>query len=56
MMAKQFGEEARSWTDLADVASEMGHAEWRNELLSFLLYPPEPVPASSPVVPLRRAV
>ncbi|HYH48026.1 MAG TPA: hypothetical protein VEG38_00625 [Acidimicrobiia bacterium] len=54
-MAKKFGTDPGSWADLADHAPDRGHADWRNDVLSFVLYAPEPRPESV-VTPLRPAV
>jgi hypothetical protein len=62
-MAIQCGDDPGSWAALADFASDLGHADWRNELLSFVLYPPDPRPVhrvearpEPRVTPLRPAV
>ena len=55
-MAKTFGEDAGTWATLADFASELSYADWRNEILSFLLYAPHPQPRRPAVTPLREAV
>ena len=43
-MAKTFGDDPRSWSALADFAADRAHADWRNDILSFLLYAPDPEP------------
>ena len=55
-MAKQLGDDPRSWSELADFATDRGHADWRNDILSFLLYEPDPQPVLPVVTPLRQAV
>jgi hypothetical protein len=55
-MAKTFGDDAGTWAALADVASDLSYADWRNEILSFLLYAPDPRPRDAGVTPLRKAV
>ena len=55
-MAKTFGDDAGTWAALADVASDLSYADWRNEILSFLLYAPDPRPRRPAVTPLRKAV
>jgi hypothetical protein len=55
-MAKQFGDDPRNWSELADFATDRGHADWRNDILSFLLYEPDPEPVLPVVTPLRQAV
>ena len=56
-MAKTFGDDPRCWSELADFAADRGHADWRNDILSFLLYTPDPEPELFPVVTrLRTAV
>jgi hypothetical protein len=55
-MAKRFADKPESWSALADVASELSYADWRNEILSFLFYAPEPRPVDPVVMPLRPAV
>lgn len=55
-MAKTFGEDPKDWAALVDFASELGHADWRNEILSFLFYAPDPRPDDPVVRPLRPAV
>ena len=41
-MTKTFGDDPRNWSELADFASDLGHADWRIEILSFVLYAPDP--------------
>ena len=55
-MAKTFGDDPRSWSELADFAADRGHADWRNDILSFLLYDPRPEPELPVVTQLRTAV
>lgn len=55
-MAETFGDDPRSWSDLADFALDRGHADWRNDILSFLLYAPNPEPEFPVVTRLRTAV
>ena len=55
-MAKRFSDDPAGWADLADLAPDRGHADWRNEILSFLLYPVDPKPLQSVVTELRQAV
>jgi hypothetical protein len=55
-MAKTFGDDPLSWSELADFAADRGHADWRNDILSFLLYAPDPEPDLSVVTQLRTAV
>jgi hypothetical protein len=55
-MAKTFRDDPRSWSDLADFAADRGHADWRNDILSFLLYAPAPEPDLPGVTQLRTAV
>lgn len=55
-MAKSFGDDPRSWSELVDFAPDRGHADWRNDILSFLLYDSEPQPELPVVTPLRQAV
>lgn len=55
-MAVKFGDDPRSWSELVDFATDRGHADWRNDILSFLLYAPEPEPLVPVVTPLRPAV
>lgn len=57
-MATMFGDDPCSWSELADFATDRGHADWRNDILSFLLYAPEPEPEPGlrVVTPLRPAV
>jgi hypothetical protein len=55
-MAKRFSDDPAGWADLADLAPDRGHADWRNEILSFLLYPVDPKPLQSVVTELRHAV
>ena len=43
-----------SWAALADFASDRSYADWRNEILSFLLYSPDPRPAPQAVVTVLR--
>ena len=47
-MAKTFGHDPRSWAELSDYAPERGHADWRNDVLSFLLYGAETLPPLRP--------
>ena len=57
-MTKQFtSDDPAGWAALADFASDLGYADWRNEILSFLLYAPDQRPAPQAVVTeLRPAV
>jgi hypothetical protein len=55
-MALKFGDEPQNWTDLVDFATDLGYADWRDEILSFLLYPAEPRPEPATFIPLREAV
>lgn len=55
-MAKTFGDDPRSWAELADFAMDRGHADWRNDILSFVFYTPDPQPELPVVTPLRPAV
>ena len=55
-MVKGFSDAPASWADLVDFAPDRGHAEWRNEILSFLLYAADPEPMQSVVTQLRPAV
>ena len=55
-MANQFSDDLVNWAALADFAPELGHADWRDEVLSFVLYPAEPRPAQPVVTRLRPAV
>jgi hypothetical protein len=55
-MAKTCGDDARNWAALADFASDLSYADWRNEILSFLLYAPDPRSRRPVVTPLRKAV
>jgi hypothetical protein len=55
-MARTFADNPGSWSELADFASELGYADWRNEILSFLFYAPDPRPVDPVVTPLRLAV
>lgn len=55
-MAKRFSDDPAGWADLADLDPDRGHAEWRNEILSFLLYAAEPEPLQSVLTRLRPAV
>lgn len=55
-MAKRFIDHPAAWADLADLAPDRGHADWRNEILSFLLYAADPEPLQSVVTELRPAV
>ena len=55
-MAMRFSDDPGGWAELADLAPDRGHAEWRNEILSFLLYAADPEPILSVVTPLRPAV
>ena len=54
-MTKMFRDDPGSWAELSDYAPDRGHADWRNDVLSFLLYAPEPRPQTV-VTPLRPAV
>lgn len=55
-MAKRFSDDPAVWADLADLVPDRGHADWRNEILSFLLYAADPKPRQSVVTELRQAV
>jgi hypothetical protein len=55
-MARQFGDDPASWADLADFASDLSYADWRDEILSFLFYAADPGPPQQVVTVLRRAV
>jgi hypothetical protein len=55
-MANQNSHDPVNWAALVDFAPELGYADWRDEVLSFLLYPAEPRPAQPVVTRLRRAV
>ena len=55
-MAKQIGDDPRSCSELADFATDRGHADWRNDILSFLLSEPDSEPDLMVVTPLREAV
>jgi len=55
-MAKHFGDNPQSLSELADFATDRSHADWRNDILSFLLYEPDPQPQLPAVTPLRQAV
>ena len=55
-MAKRFDDDPAGWAELADFASDLSYADWRNEILSFLLYAADPKPPQSVVTPLRPAV
>jgi hypothetical protein len=53
-MSKQFSDDPTNWAALADFAPDRGHADWRNEILSFLLYTPDPWPAPEATVTVLR--
>ena len=55
-MVMRLSDEPAEWADLADFAPDRGHADWRNDILSFLLYAPDPEPLPWVVTPLRPAV
>jgi hypothetical protein len=55
-MARKLGDDPGSWAALADFAPDLGYADWRNEILSFLLYAPDPRPLHPVVTELRPAV
>ena len=56
-MAKHFGDDPADWAALADFASDLSYADWRNEILSFLLYADDPPRRPQSVVTeLRPAV
>jgi hypothetical protein len=55
-MARRFSDDPVGWADLADLAPDRGHADWRNEILSFLLYAADQRPPQSVVTELRQAV
>jgi hypothetical protein len=55
-MVRRFSDDPASWADLVDLSPDRGHADWRNEILSFLLYAADPEPLQSVVTPLRPAV
>jgi hypothetical protein len=55
-MATRFSDDSAGWAALADFASDLSYADWRNEILSFLLYVPDPRPPAAEVTPLRKAV
>jgi hypothetical protein len=55
-MARQFGDDPASWADLADFASDLSYADWRDEILSFLFYAADPRPPQPVVTVLRPAV
>lgn len=55
-MVKRLSDDPVDWADLADLAPDRGHADWRNEILSFLLYAADPEPLQSFVTELRPAV
>ena len=55
-MVKRFSDDPAGWADLADLDPDRGHADWRNEILSFLLYDADPKPQQSVVTELRPAV
>ena len=55
-MTKRFSDEPVGWAGLADLDPDRGHAEWRNEILSFLLYAAEPQSLQSVLTRLRPAV
>ena len=55
-MAKKLRDDPGTWSELADFATDRSHADWRNDILSFLLYAPEPQPELPAVTPLRQAV
>ncbi len=55
-MAINFVDDPGSWCELADFGPDRGHADWRNDILSFLLYTPDPEPEPQVVTPLRPAV
>ena len=52
-MAKTFGDDAGTWAALADFAPDLGYADWRNEILSFLLYAPDRGPSPGRDPPAR---
>ena len=55
-MAKTFGDDPGTWSELADFAADRAHADWRNDILSFLLYAADPEPQLPVVTQLRTAV
>ncbi|MEW6476760.1 MAG: hypothetical protein AB1679_31275 [Actinomycetota bacterium] len=55
-MATKFADDPGSWSELADFATDRGHADWRNDILSFVLYAPDPPLVLPVVTPLRPAV
>jgi hypothetical protein len=61
-MAIKFAEEPGSWAALADLGTDLGHADWRDEVLSMLdtygpgAFGPPVAPAESFVTALRPAV
>ncbi len=55
-MGKRFSDDPAGWADLADLDPERGHADWRNEILRFLLSAADPDPLQSVLTRLRPAV
>ena len=55
-MVNRFSDDPADLADLADLDPDRGHADWRNEILSFLLYQAEPEPLQSVLTRLRPAV
>lgn len=55
-MVNRFSDDLADLADLADLDPDRGHADWRNEILSFLLYQAEPEPLQSVLTRLRPAV
>ena len=55
-MVNRFNDDPVDLAGLADLDPDRGHADWRNEILSFLLYEAEPEPLQSVLTRLRPAV